>query len=217
MSKVAVIGAGYVGLTTAACLADLGNDVTVVDVDREKVEQLTRNQVPFYEPGMTELVKRNAESKRLRFTTSYADAIPGAEYAIIAVSTPEVVKYASNAFLAARISFINEIARICERVDADAKLVAEGMGMDKRIGPTYLDAGIGYGGSCFPKDVKALAALAERFDYHPELLHAVMDINRDQRMLVIDKLRECLGTLNQKVVGLLGRAFKPNTDALREE
>ena len=329
MSKVAVIGAGYVGLTTAACLADLGNDVTVVDVDREKVEQLTKHHVPFYEPGMTELVKRNAESKRLRFTTSYADAIPGAEYAIIAVSTPEgeggeadlshveaaassiadhmtgplvvvnkstvppltgdmvskvlqkrnakhqayvvsnpeflregsaiqdfmhpdrvvvgghdrqaaekvaklyepleapllitpniytaeMVKYASNAFLATRISFINEIARICERVEADAKLVAEGMGLDKRIGPSYLDAGIGYGGSCFPKDVKALAALAERFDYHPELLHAVMDINRDQRLLVIDKLRDCLESLHDKVVGLLGLAFKPNTDDLRE-
>src|SRR2546422_6462564 len=329
MSKVAVIGAGYVGLTTAACLADLGNDVTVVDVDREKVEQLSKHHVPFYEPGMAELVKRNAESKRLRFTTSYADAIPGAEYAIIAVSTPEgeggeadlshveaaassiadhmtgplvvvnkstvppltgdmvssvlqkrntkhqahvvsnpeflregsaiqdfmhpdrvvvgghdrqaaekvaklyealeapilitpnihtaeMVKYASNAFLAARISFINEIARICERVDADAKLVAEGMGLDKRIGPSYLDAGIGYGGSCFPKDVKALAALAERFDYHPELLHAVMAINRDQRMLVIDKLRECLETLEGRIVGLLGLAFKPNTDDLRD-
>jgi UDPglucose 6-dehydrogenase len=132
------------------------------------------------------------------------------------IYTAEMVKYASNAFLAARISFINEIARICERVDADAKLVAEGMGLDKRIGPAYLDAGIGYGGSCFPKDVAALAALAERFDYHPELLHAVMDINRDQRMLVIDKLRDVLGTLNQKVVGLLGLAFKPNTDDLRE-
>src|SRR5438128_2030154 len=329
MSRVAVIGAGYVGLTTAACLADLGNDVIVVDVNREKIAQLLRNRVPFYEPGLNELVDRNAKAGRLTFTTSYNDAVPGAEYAIIAVSTPEgeggeadlsfvesaansiadsmdgplvvvnkstvppltgdmvsrvldsrnskhkahvvsnpeflregsaiqdfmhpdrvvigshdrgaaekvaelyepldapvlitpniytaeMVKYASNAFLAARISFINEIARICERVDADAKLVAEGMGMDKRIGPTYLDAGIGYGGSCFPKDVKALAALAERFDYHPELLHAVMDINRDQRMLVIDKLRECLGTLNQKVVGLLGLAFKPNTDDLRE-
>src|SRR5437899_3622824 len=132
------------------------------------------------------------------------------------IYTAEMVKYASNAFLATRISFINEIARISERVGADAKLVAEGMGLDKRIGPSYLDVGIGYGGSCFPKDVKALAALAERFDYHPELLHAVMDINRDQRMLVIDKLRECLGTLNQKVVGLLGLAFKPNTDDLRE-
>jgi len=132
------------------------------------------------------------------------------------IYTAEMVKYASNAFLAARISFINEIARICERVDADAKLVAEGMGLDKRIGSYYLDAGIGWGGSCFPKDVKALTALAERFDYHPQLLQAVMDINRDQRMLVIDKLRDCLGTLNGKVIGLLGLAFKPNTDDLRD-
>jgi UDPglucose 6-dehydrogenase len=326
---VAVIGAGYVGLTTAACLADLGNDVTVVDINREKIAQLNHHRMPFYEPGLSELVERNANAGRLVFTTSYEEAVPGAEYAIIAVSTPEgeggeadlsyveaaansiadcmdgplvvvnkstvppltgdmvssvlrkrngthraevvsnpeflregsaiqdfmhpdrvvigshdreaaekvaklyapleapilitpniytaeMVKYASNAFLAARISFINEIARICERVDADAKLVAEGMGLDKRIGPSFLDAGIGYGGSCFPKDVKALAALAERFDYHPELLHAVMDINRDQRMLVIDKLRECLETLAGRVVGLLGLAFKPNTDDLRE-
>jgi UDPglucose 6-dehydrogenase len=132
------------------------------------------------------------------------------------IYTAEMVKYASNAFLAARISFINEIARISERVGADAKLVAEGMGLDKRIGPAYLDAGIGYGGSCFPKDVAALAALAQRFDYHPELLHAVMDINRDQRMLVIDKLRDCLDTLHGSVIGLLGLAFKPNTDDLRE-
>jgi UDPglucose 6-dehydrogenase len=132
------------------------------------------------------------------------------------IYTAEMVKYASNAFLAARISFINEIARICERVDADAKLVAEGMGLDKRIGPSYLDVGIGYGGSCFKKDVMALAALAERFDYHPELLNAVMDINRDQRMLVIDKLREALDELNERTVGLLGLAFKPNTDDLRD-
>ncbi|HEV2032606.1 MAG TPA: UDP-glucose/GDP-mannose dehydrogenase family protein [Candidatus Dormibacteraeota bacterium] len=329
MSRVAVIGAGYVGLTTAACLADLGNDVVVVDIDLEKIAQLKRHQVPFYEPGMSELVERNAKAGRLAFTTAYEDAVPGAEYAIIAVSTPEgeggeadlshveaaaqsiadhmdgplivvnkstvppltgdmvssvltrrngthradvvsnpeflregsaiqdfmhpdrvvigshdraaaekvgklyeslgapilitpniytaeMVKYASNAFLATRISFINEIARICERVDADAKLVAEGMGLDKRIGPNVLDAGIGYGGSCLPKDVMALAALAARFDYHPELLHAVMDINRDQRMLAVDKLRECLETLEGRVVGLLGLAFKPNTDDLRE-
>jgi UDPglucose 6-dehydrogenase len=329
LSRVAVIGAGYVGLTTAACLADLGNDVIVVDVNREKIAQLLKNRVPFYEPGLNELVDRNAKAGRLTFTTSYNDAVPGAEYAIIAVSTPEgeggeadlsfvesaansiadsmdgplvvvnkstvppltgdmvsrvldsrnsthkayvvsnpeflregsaiqdfmhpdrvvigshdrgaaekvaelyepldapvlitpniytaeMVKYASNAFLAARISFINEIARICERVDADAKLVAEGMGLDRRIGPHYLDVGLGYGGSCFPKDVKALAALAERFDYHPELLNAVMDINRDQRMLVIDKLRDCLEDLNDRIIGLLGLAFKPNTDDLRE-
>jgi UDPglucose 6-dehydrogenase len=329
LSRVAVIGAGYVGLTTAACLADLGNEVMVVDINREKIAQLKRHQMPFYEPGISELVERNAKARRLGFTTSYEDAVPGADYAIIAVSTPEgeggeadlsyveaaansiadhmdgplivvnkstvppltgdmvskvlrkrngqhpapvvsnpeflregsaiqdfmhpdrvvigshdraaaekvallyegldapilitpniytaeMVKYASNAFLATRISFINEIARICERVDADATLVAEGMGLDKRIGPSFLNAGIGYGGSCFPKDVKALAALAERFDYHPELLHAVMDINRDQRMLAVDKLRECLDTLQGRVVGLLGLAFKPNTDDLRE-
>jgi len=329
LSKVAVIGAGYVGLTSAACLADLGNDVAVVDINREKIAQLKAHRVPFYEPGLNELVERNAKAGRLRFTTAYEDAVPGAEYVIIAVSTPEgeggeadlsyveaaaksiadcmdgplvvvnkstvppltgdmvssvlatpnrghsaavvsnpeflregsaiqdfmhpdrvvigshdreaaekvarlyspldapilitpniytaeMVKYASNAFLAARISFINEIARISERVGADAKLVAEGMGLDKRIGPSFLDAGIGYGGSCFPKDVKALAALAERFDYHPELLQAVMDINRDQRMIVIDKLRECLEELPDRLVGLLGLAFKPNTDDMRE-
>jgi UDPglucose 6-dehydrogenase len=329
VSKVAVIGAGYVGLTTAACLADLGNDVTVVDVNEEKVAQLKRHQVPFYEPGIGELVERNARAGRLRFTTSYLDAVPGAEFAIIAVSTPEgeggeadlsyvesaassiadamdgalivvnkstvppltgdmvskvlkkrntehaaavvsnpeflregsaiqdfmhpdrvvvgshdreaaekvaslyaplnapvlvapniytaeMVKYASNAFLATRISFINEIAMISERVGADAKLVAEGMGLDKRIGPYYLDAGIGWGGSCFGKDVSALTAVAEGLDYHPELLHAVRDINRDQRMLVIDKLRECLEELPGRVIGLLGLAFKPNTDDMRD-
>jgi len=127
-----------------------------------------------------------------------------------------MVKYAANAFLATRLSFINEIAWISERVGADAKLVAEGMGLDKRIGPSYLDAGIGWGGSCLPKDVAALAAVAERFNYHPELLHAVMDINRDQRMLVIDLLREALEELPGRVIGLLGLAFKPNTDDMRE-
>ncbi|HSS60982.1 MAG TPA: UDP-glucose/GDP-mannose dehydrogenase family protein [Candidatus Limnocylindrales bacterium] len=329
MSKVVVIGAGYVGLTTAACLADLGNEVGVVDIDERKIAQLRQNRVPFYEPGIVELVERNARAGRLTFTTSYADAVPGADYAIIAVSTPEgeggeadlsyveaaasaiadamdgplvvvnkstvppltgdmvsrvlqkrntkhrapvvsnpeflregsaiqdfmhpdrvvvgshdldaaelvgklyaplgapilvtpniytaeMVKYASNAFLATKISFINEIARISERVGADAKLVAEGMGLDNRIGPRFLDVGIGWGGSCFPKDVAALTAVAERFDYHPELLHAVMDINRDQRMLVIDKLRECLEELHGRVIGLLGLAFKPNTDDMRE-
>jgi UDPglucose 6-dehydrogenase len=318
-----------VGLTTAACLADLGNEVRVVDVDAEKVKQLRRHKLSFYEPGLQEVVERNARAGRLFFTTSYEEAIPGSEYVFIAVATPEgeggsadltaveqaaasiaatmdgplvivnkstvpigtgdmvskvvkrhngrfpvevasnpefmregsalrdfmepdrvvigahdadtarqvaklyeplnapilitpniytaeMVKYASNAILAARISFMNEIARICERVDADVKVVAEGMGMDKRIGPQYLDAGIGFGGSCLPKDVKALAAIGQKYDYHPELLHAVLDINRDQRRLAVDKLRECLGTLRGQVIGLLGLAFKPNTDDLRQ-
>jgi UDPglucose 6-dehydrogenase len=132
------------------------------------------------------------------------------------IYTAEMIKYASNAFLATRISFINEIARIAERVNADVKVVAEGMGLDRRIGPHFLDAGIGFGGSCFPKDVKALAAIAEKYDYHPELLTAVMEINRDQRTLVVEKLKECLGDISDRVIGLLGLAFKPNTDDMRE-
>ena len=323
-----MVGAGYVGLTSAACLADLGNEVRVVEIDQAKVRALQRHRLHFFEPGLQEVIERNARAGRLRFTTSYAEAIPEAEFAFLAVHTPEgqngeadlshveqaacsiaqhlsgplvvinkstvpigtgdvvsdvirrfnthfpvdvvsnpeflregsalkdfmqpdrvvigahrreaaervarlyetlgapiliyslytaeMVKYASNAFLAARISFINEIARICERVDADVKQVAEGMGLDRRIGPHFLGAGIGYGGSCFPKDVKALAAIAEAYEYHPELLHAVMDINRDQRTLVVEKLRECLGSLRGQVVGMLGLAFKPDTDDMRE-
>ena len=317
MNRVAVVGAGYVGLTTAACLADLGNQVTVVDIDADKIRMLRRHRLHIYEPGLHEVVERNGKAGRLHFTTSYEECIPGAEYAFIAVATPEgegggadlsaveraarsiaetmdgplvivnkstvpigtgdlvsrvvkghnghfpvqvvsnpefmregsalndfmnpdrvvigshdpeaaaqvarlyeplgahilltpniysaeMIKYASNAFLATRISFVNEIARICERVDADVKVVAQGMGLDQRIGPHFLDAGIGYGGSCFPKDVKALAAIAERYDYHPEMLHAVMDINRDQRVLAVEKLRECLGTVRGQLIGLVG-------------
>ncbi len=131
--------------------------------------------------------------------------------------TAEMIKYASNAFLATRISFINEIAAICERLGADVKEVARGMGYDKRIGPYFLDAGIGYGGSCFPKDVKALEHMALVHGAHPQLLRAVMEINRDQRRRVIVKLRDLLGgSLRDKVIGLLGLSFKPNTDDMRE-
>jgi UDPglucose 6-dehydrogenase len=131
--------------------------------------------------------------------------------------TAEMIKYASNAFLATRISFINEIANICERLGADVKEVATGMGYDRRIGHYFLDAGVGYGGSCFPKDVKALAHMATTHGSHPQLLKAVMDINQHQRIHVIQKLRDVLGQrLNGKVIGLLGLAFKPNTDDMRE-
>ncbi len=325
---MAIVGAGYVGLTTAACLSDLGNEVILVDIDAGKIDQLRNHRLPFYEPGLQEIVDRNTKAGRLSFTTSFSEAIAGGDYAFLAVSTPqgeggqadvsavekaaasiaeamdgplvivnkstvpigtgdmvseivashnnhhradiasnpeflregtalqdfmnpdrvvigshdravaekvaklyepldapvlitdiytaEMIKYASNAFLATRISFINEIARIAERVNADVKVVAEGMGLDRRIGPHFLDAGIGYGGSCFPKDVAALAAIGEKYDYHPELLTAVMEINRDQRTLAVDKLRECLGDVSELEVGLLGLAFKPNTDDMRE-
>ncbi len=131
--------------------------------------------------------------------------------------TAEMIKYASNAFLAAKISFINEIANICEALGADVKEVAYGMGLDKRIGASFLDAGLGWGGSCFPKDVKALAYMAEISGRHPQLIHAVMDINTDQRRSAIRKVKKLLdGTLEGKVIGLLGLAFKPNTDDMRE-
>ncbi len=131
--------------------------------------------------------------------------------------TAEMIKYASNAFLATKISFINEIAAICETLGADVEEVAIGMGMDKRIGPAFLNAGLGYGGSCFPKDVKALEHMALVQGRHPSLLRAVIDINRDARRWAIFNLRDLLGgSLNQKRIGLLGLAFKPNTDDIRE-
>ena len=130
--------------------------------------------------------------------------------------TAEMIKYASNAFLATRISFINEIANICESLGADVKEVARGMGMDKRIGPSFLDAGLGWGGSCFPKDVKALAHMAETRGSHPQLLQAVMDINQNQRKRAVQKVTKALGSLQGKTIGLLGLSFKPNTDDIRD-
>src|SRR3989442_2743718 len=130
--------------------------------------------------------------------------------------TAEMIKYASNAFLATKISFINEIAQICERLGADVKEVAVGMGYDKRIGRAFLDAGLGYGGSCFPKDVRALAHMAGEAGLHPQLLNAVMEINHDQRRLIVTKLSLILGSLRGCTIGILGLAFKPNTDDMRE-
>ena len=130
--------------------------------------------------------------------------------------TAEMIKYASNAFLATKISFINEIANICEELGADVKEVAVGMGYDKRIGPAFLDAGLGYGGSCFPKDVKALAYMAAEKGRHPQLLHAVMEINNDRRPMAINRLQEMLGDLTGKTIGILGLSFKPNTDDMRD-
>ncbi|MDY6872911.1 MAG: UDP-glucose/GDP-mannose dehydrogenase family protein [Chloroflexota bacterium] len=130
--------------------------------------------------------------------------------------TAEMIKYASNAFLAARISFINEIANICETLGADVREVARGMGMDKRIGPAFLDAGLGWGGSCFPKDVKALTYMAATSGAHPQLLQAVMDINLNQRSLAVKKIERALGSLEGKLIGVLGLSFKPNTDDTRD-
>lgn len=137
------------------------------------------------------------------------------EIMITDLRTAEMIKYASNAFLATRISFINEMANICETLGADVREVARGMGLDRRIGPAFLDAGLGWGGSCFPKDVKALAHMAVTHDTHPQLLQAVMDINLNQRRHAVNKLDMALGGLQGKAIGVLGLSFKPNTDDTR--
>ncbi len=331
MANICVIGgAGYVGLTTGACFADLGNSVVCLDVNQEKIANLRRGVLPIYEPGLEEMVVRNQDAGRLRFTDDYADALADAEFAFIAVDTPsdldggadllhlreaaasiaramrrpliivnkstvpvgagdlvagivaqnrtvdvpfsvvsnpeflregtaiqdclnpdriilgasdrsaaervaqlyqslnapilitdlhtaEMIKYASNSFLATKISFINEIAAICEKVGANVKEVSRGMGLDRRIGEAYLDAGLGWGGSCFPKDVRALEYMAAANGCHPQLLRAVMDINRDQRRRLVQRIREALGgSLDNRRVGVLGLSFKPNTDDMRD-
>jgi UDPglucose 6-dehydrogenase len=329
MKQICVVGVGYVGLVTAACFADLGNRVIALDIARDRIEGLKRGEMPIYEPGLEELVTRNAQAGRLSFTTSYQEALRDTDFVFIAVGTPsgvdgeadlryiaaaaqsvaenmsnpliiinkstvpvgtgdwvsdiihryqaepipfwvvscpeflregsaitdfmnpyrtvlgsldreaaekvaqlhlplrapimitdlrtaEMIKYASNAFLATKISFINEIANICEELGADVKEVANGMGYDRRIGPFFLDSGLGYGGSCFPKDVKALAYMAAEKGRHPQLLHAVMDINNDRRRMVVTRLQEMLGELRGKTIGLLGLSFKPNTDDMRD-
>jgi UDPglucose 6-dehydrogenase len=329
MANLCVVGTGYVGLTTGVCFADLGNNVTCIEINQEKLATLRAGHAPIYEPGLQEVLERNLRAGRIRFTDDYAEALAEAEFIFITVGTPmrhdgaadlsqvesaaasigrhltrraiiidkstvpvgtgdlvteivadyvpdgigfavvsnpeflregsalgdfqhpdrivlgavdraaaeqvaelhaplnakviitdlrtaEMIKYASNAFLATRISFINEIAQICEKLGADVKEVARGMGADKRIGPDFLDAGIGYGGSCFPKDVLALHHMAASSGCHPQLLQAVMDINRDARRRFVDKLADILGTLEGTQIGVLGLSFKPNTDDMRE-
>ncbi len=330
MREICVIGVGYVGLVTGACLADLGNHVVCLNRNKKKSDNLKRGILPIYEPGLEEIVRRNNEAGRLHFTTSYDEAMEDAAFVFIAVGTPsgdsgeadlasveaaaedvagcvhqpliiinkstvpigtgdwvadivhqhtpdtaipfsvvsnpeflregsavydwmnpdrvvlgstdreaaervaelyyplhaeiiitdlrtaEMIKYASNAFLATKISFINEIANICEVLGADVKEVARGMGTDHRISPNFLGAGIGWGGSCFPKDVKALAHMAATHGTHPQMLRAVMEINYDQRKRFVTKLRDVLGGLRGKTIGILGLSFKPNTDDMRD-
>ncbi len=320
-----MVGAGYVGLVTAACMAELGHQVLAMDVDVDKVKLLQQGGSPIYEPGLTELVAANRE--RIQFTTDAAEAYAFGEFIFLCVDTPptasgdadlsriwqavanlddslggrvivvkstvpvgtgtlvqarlrdqgldqisyasnpeflregtaiddfmhadrvvvgsddpgaaervaalyqgvdcrvlttdvasaEMIKYASNAFLATKISFINEIANVCECTGADVTVVARGMGMDKRIGPHFLQAGIGYGGSCFPKDVSALKQIASNSGYHFQLLSAVIEVNEFQKRRVIGKLKRYLGEeLRGKTIALLGLSFKPNTDDIRQ-
>jgi UDPglucose 6-dehydrogenase len=317
---IGVIGVGWVGLVTAACFAELGHEVWARDIVAGKIESLTRGEVPIHEPGLPELVAKNAE--RLHFTTEMEPVLAHARLLFVCVDTPptysgdadlsrvdavlnelgdsnehalvmkstvpigtrrsiqrrrpgtgyvsnpeflkegtavedfmkpdrvvvgadegseefaqrvadlyaslgapvvqtdvasaEMIKLASNAFLATKISFINEIANVSEELGADVSEVARGMGLDDRIGPRFLRAGIGYGGSCFPKDVAALKQLAGNTGYHFQLLTAVIEVNELQKRRTIGKLQKHLGSLVGKEVALLGVAFKPDTDDIRE-
>jgi UDPglucose 6-dehydrogenase len=315
-----VVGAGWVGLVTAACFAELGHQVWARDIVPEKVESLRRGEVPIHEPGLPELVGKNAE--RLHFTTDMGELLEHAQLLFVCVDTPptysgdadlsrveavlgelgdsnehalvmkstvpvgtgrsierrrgaigyvsnpeflkegsavgdfmkpdrvvvgadggsevyadrvealyaplgaevvrtdvasaEMIKLASNAFLATKISFINEIANVSEELGADVLEVARGMGLDDRIGPKFLQPGVGFGGSCFPKDVQALKQLAGNTGYHFQLLTAVVEVNELQKRRTISKLQKHLGPLPGKEIALLGVAFKPNTDDVRE-
>jgi UDPglucose 6-dehydrogenase len=329
---ISVIGSGYVGLVTGACFAEFGVNVTCMDSDSRRIEKLEKGEVPFYEPGLAELVAKGFKAGRLSFTTDIAKAVDKALVIFIAVGTPprgdgsadlsyveevgkgiarhmtgykvivtkstvpvgtgatlrkvitsaqtnafrfdmvsnpeflregsaiedfmrpnrvvigadsdqaiaimkdlyrplylietpivvtdvptaELIKYASNAFLATKISFINEIANLCEKVGANVQMVAKGMGLDHRIGAKFLHAGPGFGGSCFPKDLAALIQTGERHGYPMQIASAASRVNDSQRGRMIDKIQEALGGLKGKTVAMLGLSFKPNTNDLRE-
>ena len=330
--NVAIVGTGYVGLVTGACLADFGHCVTCVDTSAARIAALRDGQIPFFEPGLAELVARNAAAKRLQFSGELAGAVADAQVIFIAVGTPEgangaadmsqvaavanaiaphldtyrvivtkstvpvgtgewlntylrqragaevefdvvsnpeflregsaigdfmrpdrvvigtrseraasimreiyrplylietplivtdvetaeMIKYAANAFLAVKIGFINEIANLCERVNADVHVVAKGMGLDKRIGSKFLHPGPGYGGSCFPKDTRALAALGAEHQAPQQIVNAAIDVNTRQRRLLVEKIDHVLGGVYGRTIAVLGLAFKPNTDDVRE-
>ncbi len=317
---IGVIGVGWVGLVTAACFAELGHPVIARDILPEKVEALSRGETTIHEPGLDELLRKNAD--RLTFTTEMSEVLDNARLLFVCVDTPptasgdadlsrvrsvveeldadgdhvlimkstvpagtgdairrdlpdlayvscpeflkegsaisdflnpdrvvvgadpgdeeagdlvaglyeplggelvrtdvtsaEMVKLASNAFLATKISFINEIANVCEEVGADVREVSRGMGLDERIGPKFLNAGIGWGGSCFGKDTIALKKLAGNSGYHFQLLSAVIEVNELQKRRVVGKLKKHLGSLAGKRIALLGLAFKPDTDDMRD-
>jgi UDPglucose 6-dehydrogenase len=326
LEPIGILGAGYVGLVTGACLASLGHKVTIRDIDQSKIDALKAGRAPIHEPGLDDLLAGHRD--RLAFTVDMETLVRDGRLLFVAVGTPpthsgdadlssvrtviddlahfgaepdhtlimkstvppgtgsrlraeldarglahvgyvsnpeflregsaitdfmhpdrvvigaddpspgdrvaalygplgalivrtsvtsaEMIKYASNAFLATKISFINEIANVCEEVGADVDVVARGMGMDPRIGPHFLRAGIGYGGSCFPKDVAALKQVAGNSGYHFQLLTAVVEVNELQKRRVIGKLKKHLDSLEDKIVALLGLTFKPNTDDMRE-
>jgi len=335
MARITVIGTGYVGLVSGACLADFGNTVVCVDVDQRKIDMLNAGQIPIFEPGLDDVVSRNVKAGRLSFTMDVATAVTASEVVFIAVGTPpaddgsadlsyvleaaesiakamtsylvvvdkstvpvgtarlvhrriadslaqrgqsilfdvvsnpeflregtavydfmhpdrvvigtdseralsimkdvyralylnetpfietnletaEMIKYAANAFLAVKITFINEIANLCEKVGANVLDVARAMGKDGRISPKYLHPGPGYGGSCFPKDTKALADIGKKYGSPLSVVEATIKANELQKEKMVEKIESAVGNLQGTTIALLGLAFKPNTDDMRE-
>lgn len=325
--RVTVVGTGYVGLVSGACLADLGHRVVCLDTDQAKIDKLKQGVMPIFEKGLEEIVRRNVQADRLFFSTDFSQGIPGAEIVLLAVGTPsaangevdmrfmdraadmigetmdgylvvvdkstvpvgttervasiikqrtslpfdvvsnpeflregqavydflhpsriilgsdssraleamqrmyahldcpkltmnprsaELTKYAANAFLATKLSFINEVAQVCEAMDADVDAVAQGIGLDPRIGKQFLRAGLGWGGSCFPKDVLALSKLGESVLLSLPVVNAAITTNRTGRFRIVDRLTRVLGDLSGKTVTVLGLAFKDDTDDTRE-
>ena len=200
--NLCVIGTGYVGLVTGSCFAHKGHTVVCVDKDAEKIRVLNDGGMPIYEPGLEDIVKACRKDGRLRFVTDIASA--------------ELIKHASNSFLATKISFINAVAVVCELSGADVQLVAQGMGLDPRIGSRFLSAGIGYGGSCFPKDVSAFEQIARELGFDFGMLREVQKVNREMRERFLRKVEEELWIVKGKIFGVWGLAFKPDTDDIRE-
>src|SRR5919108_350851 len=198
--NLAVIGTGYVGLVAGACFAETGNDVICVDIDKKKIALLSEGRVPIYEPGLEEMVRRNAAEQRLSFT----------------LDLPMAVKNAANAMLATKISFINEVSRLCEGMGADVNEVRRAIGLDRRIGPHFIFPGVGYGGSCFPKDIRAMIGMGgEASDML--LLKAVEKVNERQKSLLSEKVKRHFGAdLSGLKFAVWGLAFKPRTDDMRE-
>lgn len=332
---IAIVGTGYVGLVSGACFAEMGINVTCVDIDKKKIDRLLRDEIPIYEPGLDDLVKRNVQAGRLHFTTDLCTCLDRVEVVFSAVGTPpdedgsadlqyvlavartfgqhikkytilvtkstvpvgtaskvkaaiqeeldkrgvqidfevasnpeflkegaaikdfmspdrivvgveskraeevmtklyrpflvnnfrvyfmdipsaEMTKYAANAMLATRISFMNDIANLCDLVGADVDMVRTGIGTDARIGSKFLYSGCGYGGSCFPKDVKALARTAREYGYEMGVIEAVDGVNDRQKKVVVAKLEKLIGDVKGKTIALWGLAFKPETDDIRE-
>jgi len=221
LPRVTVIGTGYLGLTHAVCLADLGHEVLAIDVDEQKLAKAANGEAPFFEPGLEPLLRKNLDAGRLRFTTSFAElgVFGEVHFLVMDLETAELVKVAANAFLATKISFINAMAEVCEQAGADVIPLAEALGYDARIGRRFLSSGLGYGGGCLPKDVRAFRATASALGVGSvvSLLSSVNAINEGRRDRVVALARKAVGgTLEGKRVAVLGVAFKPNSDDIRD-